>query len=259
MNKIGQPLSLLNNLEMFLVLFEPEKHLSAIVRNVKDIYTQRFLLRDIQGSEFAVDYFASIVIEALERKQRFRTYDCLKVIRSIVRNKKPDQLSTIMTHKLFKIYQTFVFSEREEIQWCVSAMLKDQLLISKDVEWLIDNYCRSNHIVNRLLRYPEPTDAIRKWAEEIRKSSLLSDRRSEIIGLLLPERFRELRATEDSASLAWAVYYSRANDFEKEKMLLQLASIETLEPVRDVALRLNYCKPIKKLISMIKENNGDNP
>lgn len=252
MSKIEQPLSLLHALEMTLVLFEPEKRLPAITRNVKDIYTQRFLLRDIPSSEFAVDYLASIVIEAIESNQRFRTYDCLKVIRSVVRNKKQARLSTRTTHKLFKIYKKFVFSEREEIQWCVSAFLKDQLLISEDIEWLIGNYTRSNHIVNRLLRYPQPTDAIHKWAEEIHKSSLLLDRRSEVIGLLIPERFQELLATESSKSLAWAVYYSRANDLEKDKMLLQMASIETLEPVRDIALRLNYLNPIKKLISMIK-------
>jgi hypothetical protein len=169
-----------------------------------------------------------------------------------VRNRKAKQLGTNITHKLFKLYQNFIFSEREEIQWCVSAFLKDQLLISKDIEWLIGNYSRSNHIVNRLLRYPEPTDAIRKWAEQVRSSSQLSDRRSEILGLLLPERYQELQATEDAASLAWAVYYSRSNDSEKEKMLLQLASIETVESVREVALRLNYLTPIKKIISIIK-------
>ena len=252
MTKIGQPISLLHELETSLVLFEPEKHLPQIARNVKDIYMQRFLLRDIPGSDFAVDYLASTVLEALKSKQRLRTYDCLKVIRSIIRNRNTKQLSTKITHKLFNLYQIFVFSEREEIQWCVSVFLKDQLLVSKDIDWLIENYSRSNHIANRLLRYPRPTDAIRRWAEEVRGSALLLERRPEIIGLLLPERFQELRSTEDAASLALGIYYARADDSEKEDMLMQMASIETVKPVMDVAMRLHYSKPIKRLIAIIK-------
>jgi len=252
MTKIEQPISLLHELETSLVLFETEKHLPQIVRNVKDIYMQRFLLRDIPGYDFAVDYLASLVFEALKSKQRLRTYDCLKVIRSIVRNRNTKQLSTKITHRLFNLYQIFVFSEREEIQWCVSAFLKDQLLISKDIDWLIENYSRSNHIVNRLLRYPRPTDAIRRWAEEVRSSALLLERHSEVLGLLLPERFQELRSTEDAAILAWGVYYARANDSEKEEMLMQMASIETVETVMDVAMRLHFPKPIRRLIAIIK-------
>lgn len=255
MTKIKQPISLLHELETSLVLFETEKHLPQIVRNVKDIYIQRFLLRDIPGSDFAVDYLASIVLEALKSKQRIRTYDCLKVIRSIVRNRNTKQLSTKITHKLFNLYQIFVFSEREEIQWCVSAFLKNQLLVSKDIDWLIENYRRSNHIVNRLLRYPRPTDAIRRWAEEVCSSALLLERHSEVIGLLLPERFQELRSTEDAVSLAWGVYYAHANDSEKEEMLMQMANIETVESVMEVARRLHYPKPIRKLIAIIKSKD----
>lgn len=255
MTEIKQPIGLIGGLENYLVLFEPEEHLPKIVKDVRDIYAQRALLRDISGSAFAVDFLAAIILGALESKARFRKYYCLKVLRSVVRNSRPEKLNTNITHKLFKIYQAFIFTENEEIQWCVSALVKDQLLSSEDIGWLVENYKRSNHIVNRLLRYPKPTASIQIWADIIRRSNELADRRSEVIGLLLPERFEELQSSEDENTLVWAVYYSRVSDPEKENMLTQLAGIAVLDSLLDVSLRLRYPKPLKKLISIIK-NNG---
>lgn len=250
MTEIEQPIEL----EYYLVLFEPEEYLPTIVKDVKDIYIHRTLLRDISESPFAGDYLASIILGALESKARFRKYYCLKVLRSVVRNVKASDLSTNITHKLFRIYQFLILTENDEIQWCMSALLKDQSLSEEDIDWLLKNYKQSNHIVNRLLRYPQPTSLIRTWASAVRHSNELSERRSEVLGLLLPEAFQELRSTEDADTLAWAIYYSHASDSERENMLTQIATVATLDSVLKVALRLRYSAPVKRLIAVLKDN-----
>ena len=80
---------------------------------------------------------------------------------------------------LFSIYQSLILSAREEVQRCLSRLLKDRTLSREAAAWLLGHWSESEHIVNRLLLYPQPTPPIVAWAAERYERGDLPDRRTE--------------------------------------------------------------------------------
>ena len=68
----------------FLLL--PEQSLPLHIRNARDIYEHRNLLKQLLLDEYTINYLMDIIIESVVNKSRFRTLDCLRVIRAILRN-----------------------------------------------------------------------------------------------------------------------------------------------------------------------------
>jgi hypothetical protein len=140
---------------------------------------------------------------------------------------------------LFEIYQQLILKSREEVQWCLSRFVKDQVLDDEDVTWLVDNWFRSVHLVNRLLKYPVPNDLITEWARLRFNAGDLPDRRSELIALLLSDEDISLFHTEEGEVLGWAILQSHLSRTVKIRHLSALANQVSAGGLVTFAVRLN--------------------
>ena len=173
-------------LEHGLLLFEP-KRLVPRLRGIRDVFEHRHVLRQAGYSSELVDHIARLIHEALVNRERFRVFDSLKVLRAVVLSGGEQQLPARSVRRLVAIYQKLILDSREEVQWCLSRLLKGQVLDDDAVDWLVQHWVDSVHIVNRLLRYPKVHPRIVKWAKARYRASEVSDRRSEFIAILLSE------------------------------------------------------------------------
>ena len=227
--------------EDYLMEFYPERYILGLFVSTRDIYEHRSLLKGIKFNDHVLGYLVDIILADIDQNRRFRKYDCLKVIRAIVRAKEPEQviISQEVISRLFRIYKEYIFIENEKIQWCVSAILKNQILNDEDIQWLTFHYQESDHLVNRLLRYPDRNPRITVWAEQVYKSNALPDRLSEVIGLLIDEDIPSY-VKERGSELIWAIYYSLIPDIVKQNLLRKYYSMETLETILTVSSRMNF-------------------
>ena len=201
-------------LEYSLMLFEAEQRVPPLIQGVRDIYEHRHILKQLSFSEAIVAHFAKTIRVALETGQRFRQFESLKVLRSAVVAGNGKVLPAIVVCDLFAIYRSLILKSREEIQWCLSRLIKDRELTDTDVKWLVAHWKQSVHITNRLLRYPTRNLLVEKWAKERYGADDVPGRRSEIIALLLHEGIDSI-VNEKPDTMAWAIMQARVPRDEK--------------------------------------------
>lgn len=241
-------------IDCHLVAYEPERVLPLLAPDIKSAYINRHYLRLAPCTNFVISSLASQIIDATEAKVRFRRYECLRTIKLILRSApRDDLLSTETKALLFRLYQLYVFSEKEEIQWCVSIYLKDKELESQQIQWLINNVEKSTHLLNRLLRYPVFNRLIAKWAAQVFAENSYPDRTAEIAGLLIKKDFPRLLLEMSSETLLWAVYYSQATIEQKEKMIIRAVKPEAADSALEIALRLGLPRILHHLSKIVRE------
>ncbi len=237
------------DIQAHLMIMEPERGFDDFCASTKDIYENRYLLRELPYEDWIVNKVGSIILSAIRNKKRFRQLPCLKVLRSIVKNNYSPPLSRNTISILYEIYKQYIFSGKEDYEWCVSSLIKGRELKPEEIEWFERNWAKSNHIVNRLLRYPSNNLQVSSWAKERYENHELLDRKSEIIARFINDDFPNLLKNENApGALAWAVYYSLVGIKEKEEMLAQIAYVLNDESIVKVCSRLNLPKPLKILI-----------
>lgn len=222
----------------FLLL--PDEYLPLLIREPRDIYTYRHVLKQLILSSFSINYLLDILIEAVKTRARFRTLDCLKVLRSVLKNNPFNvTLDGSTSSKLFYLFKMFVFHKNEHIRACANMLIWSQCLDEDELKWLIDNWDKSDHILNRVLRYPQRHTLIARWAETIYKQDLLPRRRSEVVALLIDNHIPKF-VQEDNEVIIWAIYYSRISDDKKQRLLIERFTTESMEPLWEISLRLRY-------------------
>ncbi len=143
-----------SEIEKHLMMFYPREYVPKFVKSTTDIYDNRSILREIIYDEKVLVYLTNIILKTLQKNRRFRKLDCLNVVRDIAKTNKKLKLSKVLIANLFKLFQKLIFNENQDIQWRVSVLLKNRILLDEQIEWLINNYKESIHILNRLLKYP---------------------------------------------------------------------------------------------------------
>jgi hypothetical protein len=210
-------------LEDGLLLFEPRR-LAARVRTVRDIFGYRHVLKQAPFSAHLIEHMTRLIHDALNSRTRFRVFDSLKVLRAVVLSGGGRQLPARIVKRLVTIYEKLILSSREEVQWCLSRLLKDQVLGDDAVGWLVEHWTDSVHIVNRLLRYPKVHPRIIEWAGARYRAGNLADRRSELIAILLSAAPADKFRSEDPEVLGWAIMQSALSRSVKIAWLSSLAA-----------------------------------
>lgn len=235
-------------LELYLLPFYPEKYLPLFVGSVRQIYELRFIIRDLPCNDFTVGYIADLISRAVDSNLRFRVLDTMKTLKAILKNGPGVLLSREVIKRLVLLYKHFVFSDKEDLRWCVSVFLKDRLLDDEDIGWLIAHHDFSEHIVNRLLRYPVYHPIIAKWARDSYFSNVLTDRLSELVALLIDSDIPKFVNCSDTKMITWAIYYARLPHQDKEKLLIQHLYQDAISDIVEVATRLEMPSVIEILI-----------
>jgi hypothetical protein len=221
-----------------LMLFEPQ-NVAGRIKDVRDIFIYHQSLKQSPFNAETVNYLARLVRDALNAGSRFRVFDSIKVLRAIVLNGKGRRLPSPTVRLLFDIYQHLILKSRDEIQWSLSRLIKDQILAEAAVTWLVDHWSESVHLVNRLLLYPRQHQKITDWARSRYRAGDLPDRRSELIAILIPFDGISAFANEDPETLAWAIMRCSLARAAKIKHLSRLVTSLRAEALVTFATRLN--------------------
>lgn len=244
-----------NYLERQLMLFYPAEYVPKFVLSTRDIFSNRELLKSIKFNNAALDHLLNIVLRDIREKKRFRRIECLKVIRSIIKRRGSSQLiEAAVLRKLFSLYKTFVFDNREKILWCISSFIKDQILEKEEIEWLIHNYKKSVHIVNRLLRYPTKNKLVINWAKRVYLKRELRDRASEVLALLIDREIPSFVEESNPQTLIWGIYYARITDEAKQELLKKYGPKSVYTTV-EICTRLGYPAVIEFMLQELAKKS----
>ena len=227
-----------HQLESGLLLFD-RRRLIQRIQDVRDIYQHRYVLKRARFSAAIVGHLAGLIHAALVDGVRFRVFDSLKVLRAVLVSGGARPLPAETVARLFEIYRALILDSREEVEWCLSRLLKDRELSTEAVSWLLEHWEDSIHVLNRLLRYPAPDERIAAWALKRYEGGDLADRRSEVIAILLPVSGLRGFVEEDPETLSWAIMHSLAPHDCKVRWLRSIQSRVPARALVEYAVRLN--------------------
>lgn len=171
----------------------------------------------------------------------------LSILRNVIKN-NPNMAFDEETNKLsFQVFQRYVLHNNDDMNRCVNRLLLNVILDDESIKWLIDNVDESEHILNRILRYPIYNERIAKWAKQQYQNGALSERTSELIGLMIKGGFPRFITSNDSEKI-WGIYYSKASDEVKKQLLLSTYSMEVLHDFISICKRLKYFDVIDEIL-----------
>jgi hypothetical protein len=234
-------------LERALMIFEPNKNFTEKLKNVKDIYYYKYELKSYGYDEETLEKCASLILRALQKKERFRKYDSIKVLKSQViscQSSLPPQIVRI----LFEIYRNLIFTANDDMKWALSRLIKNQVLDESEIQWLISNWRRSAHLVNRILLYPVENKPIVKWARERFLDKALPERTSDLIAIIFSETEINNFHGIDSETVAWGIAKSRCDREVIERELIDMIKQLSSASIIGIARRLQSSKLIREAI-----------
>ena len=227
----------------------------GMMSSVDDIFANRYHLRDARCTPKDLKHLLDLVLSAISEGWRFRQTECLKVLKRIIKRWPSHRSFPLdVTDRLFQLYTHYIYSTSEETHWAVSVMLKGRILRDEQIHWFIEHYEDSDHILNRLLRYPGRHPLICAWARKVlRDSSALPKRRSELLGLLIDDSIPRMASKESSKILAWAIYYSAARDTTKAQLLKRAFDLDNLWDIVEIAERCDYPDVIEHILNEVEQ------
>ena len=97
--------------------------------------------------------------------------------------------------KLFELFKQIIVFENlklnnkslEYLKNSINNLLIEIKLSNDQIRFLCDNVNKSNHVLNRILRYPEKSKIISSWARENFENDLFRHRRAEMAGWIIDE------------------------------------------------------------------------
>ncbi|AET59453.1 hypothetical protein HPL003_13510 [Paenibacillus terrae HPL-003] len=240
-------------LELELFKFSPYRYIRDLIKDPNDILLYKNLLRNTSLDNQSIEYLVQIIVSYMKDNQRFRRVECMKILKRIIKNRSSNEFfESSLINGLFYLYKCYIFTGSDEIQWAVSVFIKDQLLSDDDIKWLIDNCDDSEHLTNRLLRYPRENPLITEWAEQTYKSGDLSERLSEVVSLLIIDDVPSY-VSVDSVTLMWSIYYSKIEEGKKENLILKYLDFNDYSSALEIAERLNIPSVVNKLLIYYKD------
>lgn len=246
--------AILDYLDIELLKITPSAKIKEHVRKIDDVYEKRAILKQCRWAFESFDYLLSIFVNTVANGAHFRKkVDCFKILKRVIKdNFSGRQFPREVLDKLFYLYKEFILSANEDIAWCLSVFLKDQVLSDDQVNWLILNAAKDEFILNRLLRYPIENSSIKEWALQSVDSNIIEGRESELYGILIKDRIPDVLQEKDRDKLAWGVYYSKTTRETKERLLLDIAGKSNYRSVCEISYRLNLPNVTRELIERIK-------
>jgi hypothetical protein len=235
--------------DLALMAFAPATYFPKYLHSIDDVALHRARMRAVPYSEFAVAYLTDLVWHRVHESRRRNLIHGLNAIKWTIRNRDAvaEPIPATTVDLLFELYQHFIFDHLEDIRWCVSSILKDQLLRSGQIRWLLSRHQDSLHIVNRLLRYPKYHPVIATWARGVLEASGLEERRSELLGRLIVDAVPPEADGISTPNVLWAIYYSSSDPKTKQRLLESLASVDDVDELIEICLRLRLPETLLRL------------
>ena len=196
-------------------------------------------------------YLLNLVVSSNDKILVKKDRVILSVLRNIVRNNSNIYLDKETSKIAFEVFKKYVFHKNADIRNCANRLLVGVELDDVSIKWLIENVGSSEHILNRLLRYPKNDAQIYEWAIGQYKDGCLTERISEVIGILIMTNIPEYIYSTNREVL-WGVYYSRISDSEKRRLLYSLYKPDIMSDFIIICKRLGYYILIKEVLQVRK-------
>lgn len=203
-------------LEKEYLKYFPQAIPARFLNSYKSIIENKNLIKQSLPDNGTLNILLDTIIFRISTNQRFQKLTLLKLIRSQL---VKEDLDDAIVDKLFFLFKELYTKLNSDNLWILSTLLKDVLLPDPNIYWLIENFEKSEHIQNRLLRYPDTNKTISNWASDCIDKHILSDRFSELIGLKL--NFEPDYSHPNSTALLWGIHYSKLEDFKKKELLIR--------------------------------------
>lgn len=231
-----------NEIECLLLKADGEKYLPKYFQEITDIFDNYTILSLIKYDEINRDRLIHLICNYILDPKRNKKELAKKALYKIIKNSDGSVKSPAIIDLLFEVFKKYAFEQSGE-NWRIAIYLKNLNLLDHHIDWLIENFRKSELILNRLLRYPVENEKVQRWATMTFDPQLeKNERASEILGLAISEAnfnqyFNEKQIGTET--LAWAIYYSKINP--KKELLNSLLDreIKCLDISR-VALRLGF-------------------
>jgi hypothetical protein len=219
----------------------PEHFPLELASDYSSLLRFRNYLKNSKPDKHLLIILLDTVLEKIDRGQRFQKVVMLKLI---LNHLQCENVGVTVLAKVFRIYQALIFDEQDQVCWKLSNLIKDRELSRDQINWLLENYESSPHILNRILRYPVKNKLITQWAETAIHNEELASRRAEIIGCIL--NFRPKYRHKDHQALAWGIYYSKLSMEEKKVLLDKHCYADNLAELLKICARLAFTDLIAK-------------
>jgi len=226
----------------------PQEFPLELLMDYRSILVFRNYLKTAKPDQQLLTILLDITLQKINSKKRFQKILLLKLILHHSRCENLDSSSHV---KIFEIYQRMICSEPDEVCWKLSNMIRDRELSREQLNWLLENYEQSKHILNRILRYPVKNKKVSEWAETAINNEELISRRAEIIGCIL--NYRSGYRHKDHDALVWGIYYSKLDDEHKKILLDKHLYPDNLVEVLKICERAGYTDLIEKWYNEITE------
>ena len=228
-------------IEVALMWSDPGTFFPKYLRSLDDVAAHRRYIRSTPYSEYAVEYLSDLLWVRVSESRRRNLIHGLNAIKSILRNRNAGmgRIPEATVDRLFELYQHFVFDRLETIRWSVSAILKGNLLRLGQIKWLLNHYQESEHVVNRLLRYPAYNPTVADWAREMLVREDFIERRSELLGRLIVDTLPPEAGGMPAPAVLWAIYYSSGEIEAKSRLIREVLSPDSVGDLIDICTRLN--------------------
>jgi hypothetical protein len=228
----------------------PEYIPDELLQDYKIILEYKDLIRFAKPDRRILNHLLDVVIDKIKNNQKFQRITFIKLIRCQCDISFIDKT---ISDKLFFVFQSLIIEVNETISWSLSVIIKNIELSQENIDWLIENFETSEHIQNRLLRYPRPNMAITTWGKLRLKQKDLDKRLSELIGLQL--NFDPNFAFKDKTILLWGIHYSELPENKKKELLLKHLTIDNFDALMKICEKNNFIDIIAKLYNDTTEKN----
>lgn len=219
-----------------------------ISRDYKLILEYKLLLKECRPSKQILSGLIDTIYNLIIDKKKFQKETLIKILRHHLLSELLDEE---MIDKLFFIFRELILEVNDDLAWSVSFLIKDINLKQEHIDWLIENQDISEHVINRLLRYPISNQVLANWAKTCIKNNILTERLSELVSLIL--NIDKNYCCSDLNAQLWGIHYSKINDELKKELLSNFLTVENLEEFIKICERNNYYDLISAVY--VKFNN----
>lgn len=166
-----------------------------LISTYKDFLRFREFIPFYQFNPKVFHAILKVTNDTWHSKKRISRLSLIDTLRKYLQTKKDRELELESRLLIFEVFKKSIMEPEpvyirhlSDIRAFLNSMLKDQPLTEGEKQWLCDHADESEHILNRLLRYPVKSKVIHDWAAKNYETDRYRLRRAEIVGWIISEK-----------------------------------------------------------------------
>jgi hypothetical protein len=166
-----------------------------LISSYKDFLKFREFLPNYRFNPRVFHSLLKVTNETWHSRKRIGRMSLVDTLRRYLKNNKNSVLELESRQLIFEIFRKSIEEPEpvtqnhvRRIRAMLNSLLKNQPLTEKEEHWLCSHADLSEHIFNRILRYPVRSKVIHDWASENYNTDRYRLRRAEMAGWIISEK-----------------------------------------------------------------------